>query len=81
MTRTGEMSEVFDVLVIGAGPGGTQAAVSAAHQMRHVLLLDASKGEPPAGSSVLVEDGEDRGRAGVCGDYGHRVREGLAGVD
>ena len=37
------MSEVFDVLVIGAGPGGTQAAVSAAHQMRHVLLLDASK--------------------------------------
>ena len=37
------MREVFDVLVIGAGPGGTQAAVSAAHQMRHVLLLDASK--------------------------------------
>ncbi len=32
---------IYDVLVIGAGPAGTQAAVSAAHQMRHVLLLDA----------------------------------------
>ncbi len=31
---------VFDIIVVGAGPAGTQAAVSAAHQMRHVLLLD-----------------------------------------
>ena len=30
----------FDVLVIGCGPAGTQAAVSAAHQMRHVALID-----------------------------------------
>ena len=32
---------LYDVMVIGAGPAGTQAAVSAAHQMRHVLVLDA----------------------------------------
>lgn len=32
---------VYDVAVIGAGPAGAQAAVSAAHQMRHVLVLDA----------------------------------------
>ena len=32
---------VYDVAVIGAGPAGTQAAVAAAHQMRHVLVLDA----------------------------------------
>lgn len=32
---------IYDVAVIGAGPAGAQAAVSAAHQMRHVLVLDA----------------------------------------
>ena len=39
------MSErtLYDVAVIGAGPAGAQAAVSAAHQMRHVLALDASR--------------------------------------
>ena len=55
------MSEVFDVLVIGAGPGGTQATVSAAHQMRHVLLLDASKvsrrrGRAYWSKTVKIED-------------------------
>ncbi|HEV2125331.1 MAG TPA: NAD(P)/FAD-dependent oxidoreductase, partial [Chloroflexota bacterium] len=32
---------VYDVAVVGAGPAGAQAAVSAAHQMKHVLILDA----------------------------------------
>ena len=55
------MSEAFDVLVVGAGPGGTQAAVSAAHQMRHVLLLDASKvsrrrGRAYWSKTVKIED-------------------------
>ncbi len=31
---------MFDVTVVGAGPAGTQAAVSAAHQMRHVAVVD-----------------------------------------
>ena len=34
---------VYDVAVIGAGPAGTQAAVSASHQMRHVLVLHSGK--------------------------------------
>ena len=33
--------DVFDVAVIGGGPAGTQAAVSVAHQMRSVLVLEA----------------------------------------
>jgi thioredoxin reductase len=33
--------EIFDVAVIGAGPAGSQAAVSAAHQMRSVLVVEA----------------------------------------
>lgn len=33
----------YDVLVIGGGPAGAQAAISAAHHMRHVLVLDAGK--------------------------------------
>ena len=55
------MTPVFDMLVIGAGPAGTQAAVSAAHQMRHVLLLDAGKvsrrrGRAYWSKTVKIED-------------------------
>ena len=34
---------IYDVAVIGAGPAGAQAAVSASHQMRHVLVLHSGK--------------------------------------
>lgn len=52
---------VFDVAVIGAGPAGTQAAVSASHQMRHVLILDGGavsnlKGRAFWSKSVPIED-------------------------
>lgn len=51
----------YDVAVIGAGPAGTQAAISAAHQMRHVLVLDAGqvsqrKGRAYWSKSVAIED-------------------------
>jgi thioredoxin reductase len=36
----GTETTVFDMAVIGAGPAGCQAAVSAAHQTRHVALVD-----------------------------------------
>lgn len=36
-----EPPDVFDVAVIGSGPAGAQAAVSAAHQMRSVLVVEA----------------------------------------
>ncbi len=54
-------SLLYDVLVIGAGPAGTQAAVSAAHQMRHVLVLEAgsvsnSRGRAYWSKSVPIED-------------------------
>ena len=47
--------------VIGAGPAGAQAAVSAAHQMRHVLVLDAApisqrKGRAYWSKSVELQD-------------------------
>src|SRR5688500_18603456 len=52
---------VYDVAVIGGGPAGTQAAISAAHQMRHVLLLDAApisqrKGRAYWSKSVAFQD-------------------------
>jgi len=34
---------LYDIAVVGAGPAGAQAAISAAHQMRHVLVLDAGR--------------------------------------
>jgi thioredoxin reductase len=63
MTERSEPSErtVYDVAVIGAGPAGTQAAVSAAHQLRHVLVLDAApisqrKGRAYWSKSVEIVD-------------------------
>ena len=52
---------VYDVAVIGAGPAGAQAAVSAAHQMRHVLVLHAGpvsqrKGRAYWSKSVEIMD-------------------------
>ena len=52
---------LYDVAVVGAGPAGTQAAVSAAHQMRHVLLLDAGlvsrrRGRAYWSKTVKIED-------------------------
>ena len=77
------MSKVFDVLVIGAGPGGTQAAVSAAHQMRHVLLLDASKvsrrrGRAYWSKTVKIEDAPVF--AGITGiEFAKALREWTEG--
>ncbi len=53
--------EIYDVVVIGAGPAGAQAAISASHQMRHVLVLDAGgvsrlKGRAYWSKSVMFED-------------------------
>lgn len=52
---------IYDVAVIGAGPAGAQAAVSASHQMRHVLVLHAgkvsfSRGRAYWSKSVKIED-------------------------
>ena len=52
---------IYDVAVIGAGPAGTQAAVSASHQMRHVLMLHSgkvtfSRGRAYWSKSVEIED-------------------------
>lgn len=52
---------IYDVVVIGAGPAGTQAAISASHQMRHVLVLHSgkvsfSRGRAYWSKSVEIED-------------------------
>ena len=52
---------IYDVAVIGAGPAGTQAAVSASHQMKHVLVLHSgkvsfSRGRAYWSKSVEIED-------------------------
>lgn len=57
----GNLSDFFDVAVIGAGPAGAQAAISAAHQMRHVVVFDAGavsqrKGRAYWSKSVEFED-------------------------
>src|SRR5687768_653657 len=54
-------STVYDVAVVGAGPAGAQAAVSAAHQMRHVLVFNAGpvsqrKGRAYWSKSVEIVD-------------------------
>ena len=53
--------DIYDVMVIGAGPAGCQAAVSVAHQMRHALILDSGpiskkKGRAYWSKSVRFED-------------------------
>ncbi|MCG9129523.1 NAD(P)/FAD-dependent oxidoreductase [Candidatus Poribacteria bacterium] len=55
------LDTIYDVIVIGAGPAGTQAAVSASHQMRHVLVLHSgkvsfSRGRAYWSKSVEIED-------------------------
>jgi len=52
---------IYEIAVIGAGPAGAQAAISAAHQMRHVLVIDAGgvsqrKGRAYWSKSVEIED-------------------------
>ncbi len=52
---------LYDVAVIGAGPAGVQAAISAWHQGRRVLVLDAGavsqrKGRAYWAKSVAIED-------------------------
>ncbi len=52
---------IYDVAVIGAGPAGAQAAVSASHQMRHVVVLHSgkvsfSRGRAYWSKSVKIED-------------------------
>ena len=77
------MSEIFDVLVVGAGPAGTQAAVSAAHQLRHVLLLDASRvsrrrGRAYWSKTVKIEDAPVF--AGITGvEFAKALREWTEG--
>ena len=59
---TANMSEtIYDIAVIGAGPAGTQAAVSASHQMRHVLVIHSgkvsfSRGRAYWSKTVEIED-------------------------
>ena len=82
MTGAAGAGTVYDVAVIGAGPAGAQAAISAAHQTRHVLVLDAGpisrlKGRAFWSKSVQIQDAPVF--AGVVGSHFMRaLREWMA---
>lgn len=70
----------YDVAVIGAGPAGVQAAVSAWHQGREVLVLDAGevsnrKGRAYWSKSVPIEDAP--GLPPTTGPQLRRILHGL----
>ena len=37
---TAQMADLIDILVVGAGPAGANAALAAARHSKHVVLLD-----------------------------------------
>ena len=37
---TAQMADLIDILVVGAGPAGANAALAAARHGKHVVLLD-----------------------------------------
>jgi thioredoxin reductase (NADPH) len=56
MSATWSADQVFDVVVVGAGPAGLAAAVYAASEALSVLVLDARAPGGQAGASARIEN-------------------------
>ncbi len=56
MLDTAERHELFDVIVVGAGPAGLATAVYAASEGLHVLVLDCRSYGGQAGASARIEN-------------------------
>jgi thioredoxin reductase (NADPH) len=56
MVDTEEHDELFDVIVVGAGPAGLATAVYAASEGLHVLVLDCRAYGGQAGASARIEN-------------------------
>lgn len=56
MVDTAERNEVFDVAIVGAGPAGLAAAVYAASEGLHVVVLDRRAYGGQAGASARIEN-------------------------
>jgi thioredoxin reductase (NADPH) len=75
MVDTAEHDELFDVLVVGAGPAGLATAVYAASEGLRVIVLDCRAYGGQAGASARIENylgfptgisGRRAGRARLC---------------
>lgn len=56
MVDTADHDELFDVIVVGAGPAGLATAVYAASEGLHVLVLDCRAYGGQAGASARIEN-------------------------
>ncbi|HEV7913592.1 MAG TPA: FAD-dependent oxidoreductase, partial [Albitalea sp.] len=56
MLDTGERDELFDVIVVGAGPAGLATAVYAASEGLHVVVIDCRAYGGQAGASARIEN-------------------------
>ena len=67
----------YDVVVVGAGSGGTMAALQAARMGARVALVEESGwiGGQMTGAAVSTMDDVRRNRSGIYGEFLARVRE------
>src|SRR5262249_30836214 len=56
MIDTEEHDDLFDVIVVGAGPAGLATAVYAASEGLHVIVLDCRSFGGQAGASARIEN-------------------------
>ncbi len=80
MEQNARDSFIYDVAVIGAGPAGVQAAISAWHQGRRVLVLDAGAVSQRKGRAYWAKSVEIEDAPGLGPITGPKLRSHLQGL-